>query len=106
MSDTIIAFISGSIVAIIASLLAHFFSIHRDRRKEFSVDWVKNLRESHPTHSDSLTKKTKRNFKKAWQDYCHPDGEYNSRPLSAYGKDISNGTFRFFLMIAGNQFVY
>jgi len=36
MSDTIIAFISGSIVAGLASFLAHFFSNRRDRRKEFN----------------------------------------------------------------------
>jgi len=36
MSDTIIAFISGFIVACITSYLAHVFSKRRDRRKEFN----------------------------------------------------------------------
>ena len=36
MSDTIIAFISGAVVAGISSWLANFYSERRDRRKEFN----------------------------------------------------------------------
>jgi len=36
MSDTIVAFISGSIVAVLASFFAHVFSKSRNRCKEFN----------------------------------------------------------------------
>ncbi|MBC8430584.1 MAG: hypothetical protein H8D96_01565 [Desulfobacterales bacterium] len=36
MSDTIVAFISGSIVAVLASFLAHVFSKSRNRLREFN----------------------------------------------------------------------
>ncbi|MFH2003459.1 MAG: hypothetical protein ABIK27_01740 [Bacteroidota bacterium] len=43
MSDIIIAFITGAVVAGISSYLAHFYSVHRDKRKEFN-DAAKEFR--------------------------------------------------------------
>ena len=43
MSDTVIAFISGALVAGVSSYLAHFYSVSRDRRKEF-IEAAKEFR--------------------------------------------------------------